>query len=415
MYRVANIFFRLLNLFLKFALTFAIAKIITTEELGIYGTILASTTLLVTILGWELWYFFNRELTLGYQNNIKKTITILTDQFFGYILLYIFIVPLSYFYLLKNFEIYWMYIIVISISLHLSQEISRIYIHVNRHLIASATVLFVQSGWILVLLYYFYMSKELDLRSLLEINAQYASVFMLISIFIFMKIMQIKLKYIKFGIVNINFAKVIRTVLKSTKFLINVIFFLLGILIGRFVLESLDLLELTGVYSYYQNIASVSMVIVSFGLTSIIIPKLLQNKSNITEHNYMLKPFFLKTVYFSFFTFIIMNFIAYMYVFYLLEKDIFCKYFYVFVIINFAYFLINLNSYYASILYVWKKDGEIIKSNLYSLLGTLPLFGFLHVMNYSIELVSGIFVIWSLVNLLLKKTYTKKVLYDIGN
>jgi len=414
MYQSANIFLRLFNILLKFALTFVIAKIITTKELGIYGTILATITLSVYILGWEVWYFYNRELTPNYKNDIQKTIKVLTDHFFSYFILYICFIPLIIFYSLKNYDIYWAYIVIIIVTLHLSQEMSRIYTHINQHLLASTTTLLVQSGWIVVLLYYFYTSKELNLNSLLEINAQYASFFMLITILFFIKIMQIKFKYIQFGFRNFSFTKIVTTIINSTKFLVSVMFFLLGIVIGRFFLENLGLLELTGVYSYFQNIASVSMVIVNFGLTALTIPKLLQNKDDINNHRLMLKSFFFKTMYFSFFVFLFMSLATYFYVYSLLEKKIFCQYFYVFILINFAYFLINLNSYYSSILYVWKKDWEVVMSNTYSFLSVVPLFGLLYIVNYPIELVTGIFIIWSIINLFVKKRYAKKVLNDIS-
>lgn len=153
-------FIRIFQFLLKFGLILFIPNFLNTENLGYYSYINTVTNVFIILFGMELWYFYNREITITKNGEYSE---ILSEQYAGYIVFYIIFLPL----LIAFFYDFTIGVIVkagvFAILSHWVQEINRNLIYLSR-LTEAAVINLVQSGWVVLFLF----AKEVNINQTLN-------------------------------------------------------------------------------------------------------------------------------------------------------------------------------------------------------------------------------------------------------
>lgn len=157
--RIANIGLRVLALGSKFVLVIFLAKLLEPAELGIYGLFVATVGFSVLVIGGDYYTYSQRELL---SNSRARWSFILQHHVVAMLVLYIVLLPaqllIFYFNLLPKHLAIWFFILLI--GEHLSQEINRLLIAMQRPLLASV-VFFIRSGaWGFVLFPIMWLYKQ---------------------------------------------------------------------------------------------------------------------------------------------------------------------------------------------------------------------------------------------------------------
>lgn len=154
--RIANMALRALAMGSKFVLMIVLARILEPAQIGLYGLFTATLYFSVIFIGVDYYTYSQRELLSVPKDRWSF---VLQHQVIAIGLLYLLILPLQlplfYFNLLPSKFLYWFYILLL--FEHISQELNRILVAMQRPLMASI-VLFIRMGawvWLIIPMMWF--------------------------------------------------------------------------------------------------------------------------------------------------------------------------------------------------------------------------------------------------------------------
>jgi O-antigen/teichoic acid export membrane protein len=390
-----NVFLRLLNIFLKGIFLIIAARYLTVESIGIIGTLFAYITLIVFFLGFEYWYYSNR--LIKDQNDLK----VIINQFFLYVIIYIIFIPIIY----TVFQIKYslgLEISIIVLSLHLTQETSRILIFINKQLTASILSIITQSLWTIPIFIIWLLGFVISLNNIFLIYSVFALTGAIVNIIFLTKYFSINIKELKKYIALLDYSLISRGIKLTMLILLSTLSIKASELMGRFILERQDMLVEAGVYTFYQSIVSILYLLLYHGVSSFYLPKL--NKCDLNSEAYIfIKEKYKKTFIISLIlgTLLILFFGTLLIYFFIKDvsyiENIICFY-----IMCVGGFLYTSSTYLGILIYVNRIDSITIKINFISVfIAFIALYvGLKSVKNALLGISLG-YVFWSLLILLL--------------
>jgi len=371
--RLINLSLRGLTILLKFVLSILIIKELSLEDYGIFGLFQSSIIILSFIVGFDFYTFSSREIL---KKDAKPVNYYFTNQLVFHLFAYIVILPLSYFIFYSgiiDFK-YFVLFILILVSEHLSQEIYRILIILNKSVIAT-TVLFFRSGlWIIALYIVWnqnYLSKSIDSILILWLIGAIISVILGFNFLNLKKLKKLDVKWILLGV------KV------ALPFFIGTIFYKLIEFSGRYFLIFFYGESEVGVFTFFTSIANILFVFVQ---TIVIIeryPKLIEAKEKGKELFLVsLKVFNKEIIQYSMAGFVLSIVFIYPLLWFLDKIELFESFIsYIILLISSLMFCLSFISHYA--LYSYKRDFYILKATTFGLMINLVM-SFLLIPRYSV-------------------------------
>ena len=139
--KATNLTLRGITILLKFALSVIVIKELSVADYGVFGLFQSTIVILTFIIGFDFYTFSSREIL---KKNAKTFSFYFINQLVFHLLGYIFILPFTYFiFKLGIIDLkYASLFIVILISEHLSQELYRILIILNKTVVATMVLFF---------------------------------------------------------------------------------------------------------------------------------------------------------------------------------------------------------------------------------------------------------------------------------
>lgn len=135
-----------LTLLSKFVFIILLAHLVPAEDMGVFGLINGAVGYAIFAIGFEFYTFSTREIINSEKTKIKG---FLKNQILFYLLSYTLFIPLIllvfYFNLLPENTMYWFFILLF--FEHISQEVNRVLITLQKQLLASFILFIRQGGW----------------------------------------------------------------------------------------------------------------------------------------------------------------------------------------------------------------------------------------------------------------------------
>lgn len=407
---IFNLILRSLTLASKFILMLFIARNFSPEDLGIFGIMSVSTTLLLFIVGLDFYIFNTREILAREKTEIGRLIR---DQFVFHCLVYILILPFCVFLFEKGLlpwkYIFWFYLILI--FEHLAQEANRLFITISRPIMANIILFFRSGAWVYaVILFYTYKDSSTNL-SWIWLGWTIGGF--------------ISLCIAVYGLREINWHDVKRHsvewnwIMKGIKD--SIPFF--GATLALKVLEYADRYfikyyhgeAIVGVYTFYANIANVVQVFIFTGIISILYPKVIDSYQKGLEHEYncLMKKLTLM-VLISTILLTVLAGVGIFPVIFVIKKQIYFEYIssYFVLLISVAISVVSQIPHYG--LYARKKDKAIWISSLVAVIVALLMNRFMvpsyGIIGASISTLVGMTIL-GLIKLLALRKYKQKNLF----
>jgi O-antigen/teichoic acid export membrane protein len=405
-----NASLRFVNVFLKGVFSLLVIKILSLEDVGQWSVINSEITFCYFLIGWEIWYYYNRNLTEAYQKKFKrKQLSILTNQFVSYIITYSLIIPLIGIYLFDKYPNEWFLILIIIAIFQISNEISRVLIHIDEHTLSGIVVISVQGVWPIVVLLLWALNFKLNITLILIVNCLISLVGLIYTLTIYNRIFKLNIKTIKLGFKLIEVKYIFEVFKVSTLILFNTQLGNLSIISGRLILENFSF-SYVAIFSYYQYLSSLGLILIDYLISRVYINKLLMpgefTKKNINE-------FRKKVVGSSVIIFLVSVSFAYPIFQFFIKVDSLLTYYYLFILINFSYFLSNIAYFYTSLLYVKMKDKVLLLANFISVLPYVSVLCLVLIFqDHSLLIVSISLFVYMLFTLLIKRYFVKKLVYS---
>jgi O-antigen/teichoic acid export membrane protein len=393
---ILSILLRSVTLSSKFIFLIFIARFLSPKELGNYGIIATTISVIIYVLGADFYIYNTREI-LGRAHN--EVPVLIRDQFVFHLLLYVVILPLCLLLFIFNL-INWGYFLIfylLLVSEHLSQESYRLLITLSRPIFANF-VLFIRSGiWVYILIFLFtFFDKFQNLNVVLLLWFLGGLFSIILTLYVLKKMdwsiiknQPINWKWIKTGFLN------------SIIFWVSSVSIQLIPFLERVLLKKFEGVEKVGIYTYYSNITNTVLTFVVTGVFTILYPKLVKSYQcmNFIEYKKIMR----KIAVFgslSCLLAIILAAIGINMVLLVSDNAIYYKNIYVYWILLFSVF-INVLSYiphYA--LYVRKVDKYIMFSSIGSLIVSIlfniilvPKFGIIGTAISNFLAVTSLFVL----------------------
>ncbi|UIR30975.1 oligosaccharide flippase family protein [Priestia flexa] len=270
-----NLLLRIITLGSKFLLMMSMTKVLSPEEVGIYGIISTSIGLAIYIIGMDFYVFNTREI-LG-ASNLKKEILI-KDQFVFHLVSYTLFLPLIAVIFLID-VIPAKYILVFYIILifeHLSQEFNRILISLGKPILANIALFFRSGSWAYIAIIAFFTFEEAQ-------NLWVIFVGWLIGVIISNILSVYYLRNLEWEEVkakSLNWKWVRKGVLISFPLFIGNISLKLAEYLDRYFVTIYHGNSMTGVYTFYGSLSNLLVIFAQTGVITILGPKTIKSFQN---------------------------------------------------------------------------------------------------------------------------------------
>lgn len=384
------------------------AKYLNIHDLGEIGVIFAYNTILVFFLGFEYWYFFNRMyaryLTLGKSETFKM---IFFNQIYFYILMYLLFLPVIFYFYEVKFNLGFVLCIGI-VSFHLIQEISRIWVYLNRQILSSLTTLSL-AIWTVPIYFLWLRGEKISLYEIINIYTFVLFSCMLLWVLLFGIITKINLLEI------FNFKKFFRfyihkkAIRLSCLMLVSVLCYKAAELSPRLFADFLGNYKLAGAVTFYQSFGLLIVGLVYYIVPVFFLPEILK-KVNSDEFRDIIKRFKFELMKFSLLFFIIATISPFIFVRILKLKQEYEEFWYLSFVFGLVYFIINLSTYYSYVSYVRKADKVNYLSNILTFLFVL----LVYVISYILKLDDKVAIVIALSIFSVLQYLTKGFLYKRG-
>ncbi|WP_299095717.1 hypothetical protein [uncultured Winogradskyella sp.] len=407
LFKLFNLKLRVAPLSLKFLLFAILSKVFTPEVYGTYTLVTTTITISIFVLGLDFYNYSIREILLSKERKINK----LFNTFILYFITY-FIVAFVLSLILIGIEpsigvSYNLFIIVaiICFSEHLSQEIYRLQIAYKKILTANLVFFSRSFFWMFYLVTKVMFFKE-------DIAMEF--IFLLWMIFNLLSILSVIIIYSKsiFGSYKeyyINKYYLLKGLRISLLFFLGTLSLKSIEYLNRYVVDFFLGKELTGIFSFFSNIALIMSVYINTIVVSFELPSLIEKSEDENINNYFNR---FKTSFFKQLLFICLVLIVVIYpILYWQNIDLYKDYIYVYFILIVASAILNYSLVYHFYLYIKKKDKLILsltaKSGVVNLVFTLILTYVFGLLGTSIA-----FLITAICLYYLRKTSSQKNGYD---
>lgn len=270
---LVNLILRGITLGSKFILVFFMAKILTPDEVGVYGIFTVTVSIALYFLGMDFYVFNTREILSSDDSNHS---ILIRNQIVFHAIIYAIIMPILL--IIFFLEIIpWEYVSIFYLILileHISQETNRLLITFSRPIAANLTLFFRSGAWAYAIVLLFLFDNE-GIHGLITIWIGW-TVGILISIVISLYLLSdLKLHLI--------FKQPINWVWIKKGFFESLPFFGANIAIkivefsDRYFIKYFHGDALVGIYTVYNNIANVVVIFVTSGVILILSPKIIKS------------------------------------------------------------------------------------------------------------------------------------------
>lgn len=405
-YKLFNLGLRVAPLSVKFLFFAVLSKVLSPEIYGSYTLITTTITVSIFVLGLDFYNYSIREILMNSQNTVSKVFS----TFLLYIVVYIIAMSCVAVYyhfsdgmgmsLKLTFTI-----LLICITEHFCQEAYRLQIAFKKVLTANLIFFFRVFLWMSYLtIEILFFNKNLVLETILN----YWLIFNLVAVGLNVVTavrpainnkgsLKLSIVFIKRGIVVCSLFFLGTLSLKSIEYLNR---YIVDLFLGK---------EITGVFSFYSNLALVITVYINAIVISFELPLLIEkgNTSNFSKYFKIFKNSFLKQIVII----IVLLLIAIAPILYWQDIPLYKDYLYIFFILLISTAIINYSLVYHFYLYIKKKDRTIlwltIKSGFFNLVTTLILTYYFGVAGTCVA-----FLLTSICIIYLRKSSCKKIGYE---
>lgn len=393
-----NLVLRGLTILLKFILTLILVKSLSVSDYGQFSLIQSTIIILTFVVGVDYYNYSHREIL---KSNLKNLNVYVSQQLYVYIFTYLFLIPILY--VLIRFldfgEDLFYVIFFLVVCEHLSQELYRILIILNKTLNATM-ILFLRSGfWVFVL----WLVESFDL---IKLNLSQVLIFWLVGVIlsIFYGLMSKE-----FILKKVSKKNIFEGLKHSIPFFLASILFKLLEFSGRYFLSFFQDKEAVGVFSFFTSYSNILYVFVHTLVLIEFYPKLVSSKNN-GEDDFKrnFSKFKGNTFRFSIVALIIL-FLSIKPLFIILENEVFDNHLISFVILIISTFIFTISFVYHYALYTYSKDNEILYSMCFCLIINTGL-SFLIIPKYSVLGASLVHLVTMLMFLFFKRLYWSKTI-----
>jgi len=264
--KVFSVFLRLSAAVTKFFLFLYLAVKFSPAEVGQFGLVVAVISIGVIFIGGELHYVNSREIAASKITDIR---IIITDQLKTHLVFYILLPPLLYVLTLVDFldGEYFYVVLGLLICEHISLEIIRFLQFTFQPVLGSFLIFFRNVSWVICLLVFSELGlMELSITNLLLVWMMFSLCTVLLGLFL------IRDYLINIDYKNFNFRKMKNNLRRALPFFVTALFFALSQNVERFTLKSIIDSESVGVFFFLASLASVLLLVVTYGVNVFLAP-----------------------------------------------------------------------------------------------------------------------------------------------
>lgn len=269
--KLLNVAIRAVTLAIRFGLIFILAIYLPPSEVGLYGLIVVTVSYALYFVGFDFYTFSTRDL-LNRPAHQWGRLLFSQGVFFGG--LYALTLPVSLLLFVFGLLPWWLagWVMLLIVSEHLAQEVSRLAIAMGRPVFASLMVFFRQGIWaLLFMVCLVYSESYRSLAVLLPFWAAGSVLSVLMG--------GLLLRSINWRNLGVEWAWLKKGVLVALPLLIATLA-LRGIMtVDRFAFEALNGPDLLGVYSLFMGMAGAVLAFMDAGVFAFLYPRM------ITAHN----------------------------------------------------------------------------------------------------------------------------------
>ena len=368
---ILNLLFRGLAIAGRFLVLIGIGRYLSETELGIYGLFYTSIILAIYFIGLDFYTYNTREI-IG--REYTERLPLLRDQLVFHLLVYLVAIPLLlpvFYYDVIPFRfIIWFYLILI--FEHLSQEFFRIFTALSKSVFANF-ITFIRSGaWAFVLAIAWIMHIE----SLINLHTIWIAWFLgsFVSVIIsVIYLFKLNLGTIKHNRVNWPWIK--KGILISLPFFVSSLCFRLIEHTNRYFIDFFQSKDLVGIFTLFASSANLISVIVFTTIIMVDYPVLYEYYIHRQNEDYLKrkKKFIRKVIYISLAAGILAAVLIHPLLYLIGKHEIYDPHIIVFYILIGANILYNLSLIPHYLLYIKKKDYQIMITTLAGLVVSLIL------------------------------------------
>ncbi len=407
MIRFLPSFIRILNPLLKGLFAIILLNLLSLEDIGSYGLINSSITILSYFLGLELWQVYNRISSKIYDENHIKFVENVIKQLFSYSLIYIISLPIIFIYFFYSFNEIHLLVLGILVTSHLSLELSRILNFIDLQLQASIVLFFCQALWIMFILVLFFAKVEISLTLILTVNFTISLFFTFSSWAFFLHKNKFTAVFTNIEWKDIITFELVTNFKKSLNLFVGVICIYISLYITRYYLEYKHEGVKLGVFTYLQSIAGFVLLIVELGFSLFITPYLI--RLNPKELHRAKTKIIIQNITWSLISFLAVYLAGLMLFKFLTGNKIILDYKAAWFTLCLSYFFYSISTIFSLLLYTIKKDNYIVNANILSALLVVAYIVCLDKLNYfqSVFKATTILLFFGVCQSLLKFLYYK--------
>lgn len=350
-----NAFIRITSLILKLIFMLYLAKNFSPNYVGNFNYYFYIITLVAFLFGFNFFTFSTREIVRS-----DDKLKLIKSQLFYLSIIYFILTPFiyvifKYIFLIDNLMIFIMLSLIIFEML--SNELSRIFIAINKQLFSSTLILIKNGLWGLVLIIFWQYFEQKFIQIYI-----FWLIFVLIGVLISFGLLQnlyhdtkIKFKMKKF-IWFINGLRI------SSPYFLNAILSKIVELSSIFFLARYADGIQFGVYTFFISLQGVSLTIVYATSVSIYLPRLLSSYNNKNEFEILTKSMLKSVCTYSTIVFFLSCVFVYP-VLYIIDKSVYWDNLEIYYILGIAFYISNISSFHNAYFYIIKKDMFLFKLN----------------------------------------------------
>ena len=269
---LTNLILRGISLVSKFFLMFVMARLLSPEELGIWGLMNLSISISIILVGLDFYHFNAREI-LAVESS--QYVYYIKDQFVLHLSSYLFFLPLlSILFIVEILP--WKYMLwfyLIFVFEHFSEELNRILVVLSKSAVANLSLFFRTGFWVYIIIYF--LIEEPDLRELPTIWFGWV-----IGIILSIILACYALRKLPWNIIfekSVDWGRIKKGISISLPLLVATLAFVTMQHLDRIFLKIYYSEAEVGVFTFFFNIANVAQVAIFTGVIMIIYPKLIES------------------------------------------------------------------------------------------------------------------------------------------
>jgi len=343
----------------KFVLIFALARMLTPSDVGLYGLITATVSFSILLIGADYYTYSQRELLA---RPLEQWSFVIQHQIKALLILYAVFIPIHSLLFVVGF-IDWKYAVwffLLLILEHVAQETYRLLVAMHKQLTAS-WIFFIRFGsWVFLLL------------PLMYFNAQYQNLETLFSVWMVGSLLSIIVGSVAIKRILPNWDRVktdYAWLKKGFKvgglFLLSTLCFKALLTFDRYSVEALGSIEMLGVYVFYIGIVMSAFSLLEPAVFSFLYPRMLQayQAKHMVKYQNLLKELAVSTVGVSFILALIIWYVTPLIILWV-DKPIYSSFLSDFIYIIIAGFIFAIGHIPHYALYAMKKDKWIVSSHI---------------------------------------------------